>query len=167
TVRVWNANTGAMIAGPSEGHTEAVRSVVFRRSIASGSDDRTLCVWNANTGAMIAGPFKDHTRSVSSVAVLPDGQSIASGSNDRTVRVWSTTTNDMECNGFTDQSIINQDGWVTCGSSSLLLWIPPLHRVDLHRPRNVWIHGLKHDTVLDLQKFVHGRDWAQCFVEKF
>ena len=94
-VRVWNAMTGEIAAGPFIGHTDYVRSVAFSPDgqwIISGSDDQTICVWNAMTGELVAGPYTGHTDWVRSVAFSPDGQHIVSGSDDQTIRVWNATT---------------------------------------------------------------------------
>ena len=62
---------------------------------------------------------------------------------------------------FTDQSVIEDDGWIHGNKGELLMWIPVLHRTSLHRPSNVWVAG-KHETCLDLSNFVHGHDWIRC-----
>ncbi|KAF7967747.1 hypothetical protein HWV62_33236 [Athelia sp. TMB] len=103
TVRVWDAETGALIAASFEGHTDCVTSVAFSPDgqwIASGSADKSVCVWNAETGALIAGPFAGHTDSVKSVAFSPDGQRIASGSSDLFVRIWNPQTGALVAGPF-------------------------------------------------------------------
>ena len=62
---------------------------------------------------------------------------------------------------FTDQSVIDTDGWIRGPKGELLMWIPPLHRPHLHRPSNVWVNG-EHETRLDLSNFVHGCSWKSC-----
>ncbi|KAF7967746.1 hypothetical protein HWV62_33234 [Athelia sp. TMB] len=94
-VRVWDAETGALIAAPFKGHTASVYSVAFSPDgqwIASGSADKSVCVWNAETGALVAEPFAGHTDRVISVAFSPDGQRIASGSGDKSMRIWNPRT---------------------------------------------------------------------------
>ena len=62
---------------------------------------------------------------------------------------------------FTDQSIINEEGWICGSNGELLIWIPLIHRAHLHRPSNVWVAG-EHETCMDLSTFVHGYNWASC-----
>ena len=95
TIRVWDAGTGEVVAGPFTGHTSFVYSVVFSpdgQRIASASDDCTIRVWDAATGDIVADPFIGHTDSVHSIAFSPDGQRIVSASYDRMIRVWNTAT---------------------------------------------------------------------------
>jgi hypothetical protein len=68
------------------------------------------------------------------------------------------TTNDVD---FTDHFRINDEGWVCGSKGELLMWIPSVHRVYLHRPSTIWISG-KRGAVLDLSNFVHGRSWGTC-----
>ncbi|KAJ7093772.1 WD40 repeat-like protein [Mycena epipterygia] len=103
TVRVWDAETGVLFAGPFEGHADAVTSVQFSpdgNRIVSGSYDKTVRVWNAHTILLVAGPFKGHTNGVTSVQFSPDGTRIASGSVDCTVRVWNTKTGALVAGPF-------------------------------------------------------------------
>jgi hypothetical protein len=62
---------------------------------------------------------------------------------------------------FTDQSIINEEGWICGNDGELLIWIPLIHRAHLHHPSNIWVAG-KHETCLDLSMFVHGYSWTTC-----
>jgi hypothetical protein len=63
--------------------------------------------------------------------------------------------------GFTDHSVINDEGWICGSDGELLMWIPLLHRAHLHRPSNVWVAG-EYETRMDLSTFVHGRSWTAC-----
>ena len=60
-----------------------------------------------------------------------------------------------------DHSMINNDGWICGRNEELLMWIPPLHRIGLHHPSNIWVAG-QHETRLDLSTFVHGQMWSTC-----
>ena len=78
--------------------------------------------------------------------------------------MWNTITTDMEIAkqiDFTDQSIIDNEGWIYGSKDELLLWIPQIHRLSLHRPSNIWVSG-EHETQLDLSSFVHGPHWTTC-----
>jgi WD40 repeat protein len=116
------------------------------------------------TGETAGGPFTAHTGSVSSVAFSPDGHHIVSGSDDRTIRVSNVTigkagtANDV---GFTDHSVIYDDGWIRGSEDELLMWIPSVHRLCLHRPSTIWVSG-NDGTILNLSNFVHGHSWATC-----
>ncbi|KIM26363.1 hypothetical protein M408DRAFT_72991 [Serendipita vermifera MAFF 305830] len=95
TILIWDAETGAVVAGPFEGHSSTVSSVAFSpdgKRIVSGSYDETIRVWDAEMGAVIAGPFEGSSHWVSSVAFSPDGKRIVSGSYNKTIRVWDAET---------------------------------------------------------------------------
>jgi WD40 repeat protein len=91
TIRIWNAETGAVVGKPLEGHSDRVRSVAYSpdgRHIISGSDDNTIRIWDAETSAAVGKPLSGHTSNVTSVAYSPDGRYIISGSDDKTIRIW-------------------------------------------------------------------------------
>ncbi|CAE6499510.1 unnamed protein product [Rhizoctonia solani] len=95
SVRVYDIHTGAMVAGPFQGHTQTVWLVAFSpdgRHIASGSADHTVIVWDADTGRIVTGPLHKHTDSVLSVAFSLDGRRLVSGSYDHTIIVWDIYT---------------------------------------------------------------------------
>ncbi|KAB5592222.1 Vegetative incompatibility protein HET-E-1 [Ceratobasidium theobromae] len=104
SVWVRDSWTGAVVAGPFQGHTHSVRSVAFSPSgtrIVSGSDDHTIRIWDSRTGAVVAGPFTGHTNSVRSVAFSPSGTRIVSGSDDETIRIWDSRTGAVVAGPFT------------------------------------------------------------------
>jgi WD40 repeat protein len=72
------------------GHTDAVWSVAWSpdgRSLASGSEDRTVKVWDVERGELLH-TLSGHTDVVFSVAWSPNGRRLASSSGDWTVKVW-------------------------------------------------------------------------------
>ncbi|CAE6340977.1 unnamed protein product [Rhizoctonia solani] len=94
-VQVYDMHTGAVVAGPFEGHSRIVWSVAFSpdgRYIASSSFDQTVIVWDAHTGRIVTGPLHKHTSYVLSVTFSPDGTRFVSGSDDKTIIVWDTYT---------------------------------------------------------------------------
>ncbi|CAE6434231.1 unnamed protein product [Rhizoctonia solani] len=95
SVRVYDIHTGAMVAGPFQGHTDIAWSVAFSpdgRHIALGSFDQIVIVWDADTGQIVTGPLHKHTGWVLSVAFSPDGGRLVSGSKDKAIIVWGTFT---------------------------------------------------------------------------
>ncbi|KIM23652.1 hypothetical protein M408DRAFT_77303 [Serendipita vermifera MAFF 305830] len=98
TIRVWDAETAEMVAGPFKGHTGSVNSVAVSPDgtrAVSGSGDTTLRVWDIETAEMIAGPFEGHNERINSVKFSPDGTRVISGSEDKTIRIWDAETAEM------------------------------------------------------------------------
>ncbi|CAE7051038.1 unnamed protein product [Rhizoctonia solani] len=95
SIQIYDVHTGALVAGPFNGHTDSVNSVAFSPSgtrIATGSDDKTIMVWDALTGRTVTGPLHKHTSYVQSVAFSSDGKRVVSGSFDETIIVWDSST---------------------------------------------------------------------------
>src|SRR5258706_604356 len=92
TIRLWDAESCAVVGEPLTGHTDSVSSIAHSPNechIISGSYDCTIRIWDAKTGAAVGNPLKGHTEWVSSVAYSPDGRHIISGSYDHTIRIRS------------------------------------------------------------------------------
>jgi WD40 repeat protein len=103
SIRVWDAETGEVVAGPFIDQSGSVTSVAFSpdgKRIVSGSYGKTILVWDAGTGEVVVGPFKGHSRVVWSVAFSPDGNWIVSGSGDSTIRVWNAETGEVVAGPF-------------------------------------------------------------------
>lgn len=92
TVIVWQADSGKVLCGPLEGHTDNILALSFSadgKMVASGSDDRTVCVWSAETGQKVCGPMSGHLDCVRGTCFSPNGKQVASGSNDNAAIIWS------------------------------------------------------------------------------
>ena len=99
-MRIWNAETGNLVARSSRGFSTTMRSVAFSpdgKRVVSGDSDNTIRLWRSETGEFVRKleGFLD----VSSVAFSPDGRHIVSGSTihntqDRfkTLQVWNAET---------------------------------------------------------------------------
>jgi WD40 repeat protein len=77
-----------------EGHDNSVRSVSFSpdgKTLASGSQDKTIKLWNLETGKEIR-TLKGHNDYVNSISFSPDGKTLASGSGDKTIKLWNLET---------------------------------------------------------------------------
>ena len=91
-VKLWNPHTGALLH-TLEGHTSSIYSVAFSpdgATLASASNDKTICLWNPATGQHLR-TIAGHTR-VNSVAFSPDNRLLASGSQDNTAKLWDVRT---------------------------------------------------------------------------
>ncbi|KAF7366240.1 WD40 repeat-like protein [Mycena venus] len=114
TVRIWDSETGDIVAGPFEVHTKWGIAVAFSpdgRLIASGdnlrhdddeesdsgaSEDTSrggLRLWDAKTGTLVTGPIGDD--GIESVAFSPDGKLVVS-LTDGMMRLWDVKSGALE-----------------------------------------------------------------------
>ncbi|KAH9066748.1 hypothetical protein EDB87DRAFT_1587983 [Lactarius vividus] len=114
-------------------------------------------MWNIGTATI---PFTGNMDSVESVAFSPDHQRITP-SERGSICMLNATTGTTGPTDFTDDTIINDEGWICGDNGELLAWIPLIHRAHLHRPSNLWVAG-EYETRIDLSTSVHGRSWTTC-----
>ena len=90
TVRIWDADTGALLK-TLEGHQDiVVSSAAYSpdgKRIVSASDDMTVRIWDAETGKAIK-TLKGHTSPVNWAGYSSDGKTLASESRDGTILLW-------------------------------------------------------------------------------
>ena len=84
------------------GHQRAVHSVCFtpcKRSLLTGSDDKSLCLWDLSTGTSILHLQKAFTDYVRAVDCSPtvDSSLVCAGSYDHTVRIFDMRSGQASC----------------------------------------------------------------------
>ncbi|MEW6237624.1 MAG: cohesin domain-containing protein [Candidatus Omnitrophota bacterium] len=96
TVKLWDANTGALIRNFS-GHTALVYSVKFSpdgTKILSGGRDWTAKLWDISTGQTIR-TFSWHNNWIVSVDYSPDGTKVVTCSTDMTAKLGDVNTGQL------------------------------------------------------------------------
>ncbi|MEH2324039.1 MAG: serine/threonine-protein kinase [Nostoc sp.] len=79
-----------------QGHSDKINSVAISpdgKTLASGSDDKTIKLWNLTTGEQIR-TLPRQSFSVSSVAISRDGRTLTSVSN-KTIKLWNLATGEQ------------------------------------------------------------------------
>ncbi|QRW15471.1 hypothetical protein RhiLY_14470 [Ceratobasidium sp. AG-Ba] len=189
TVIVWDIETGQKAFNPLIGHSGPVSEVVFSsddRHLISSSFDQTIRVWDMATGAALLGPLLGQPDMTVFIKISSDGRRIASGGL-RGIRIWdsepftapdapdsylsadtripmlkSSTNNKRLVSAAQLLNNLDPDlpGWVTAAGGRPVVWLPPeMRRIDsslVHMSR----HGVRHRTVIDFTRFVHGESWT-------
>ncbi|KAF6750537.1 hypothetical protein DFP72DRAFT_817605 [Ephemerocybe angulata] len=95
TVRVWDAETGDLVSGPMDEHTDYVGTVAFSpdgKQIASGSDDGTIRIWDTESGEEVqvggGGGLRHHKGVVTCVVFSNSGLFLASAGYDGLIVIW-------------------------------------------------------------------------------
>jgi WD40 repeat protein len=130
-------------------HDDLVNSIALSAdgtTVASGSDDNTVCVWQLGRDPQDATMTRvlGHTDAVNSIALSADGAFVASGSNDETLRVWrlrragNQNTTELLCSCRHDDSVnsvaLSADGTIVASGSqdkTVRVW-RLLHQDDGH-----------------------------------
>jgi len=145
-------------------------------------------VYNGDSGISLHGPLilgghADSRLLDRGMVFSGDGRLLATTLVDHTVRVWdlvraaadhkqiliNSASDNSAVTNFNEVSI-DDDGWAMCptsrgGSPLRLMWIPEMYRKSIYwdHPCCARVVGhLQKETLLDLKKFVHGKDWVKC-----
>ncbi|KAF9230838.1 hypothetical protein BU15DRAFT_83124 [Melanogaster broomeanus] len=97
TIRIWDVHNAEAIAGPLEGHSDAIKCVAFSpdgKTIASVSVDATLRVWDIELGNLRLAPIQ-HNSTIRAVSYSPDGKTICTACDDSTISLWHATTGEL------------------------------------------------------------------------
>ena len=159
TIRIWNATTGQLVAGPFQGHTDVVTSVAYSPDgshVVSGSHDNTIRIWNATTGQLVAGPFQGHTDCVTSVTYSPDGGYILSASNDKSIKVCRL----QHLVSFGD--LCAENGWIQSSNGACFGWIAPWNRHAFCLYPHFLVIASDRSYQVDVDASLFGESWIAC-----
>jgi WD40 repeat protein len=176
-VRLWDAMLGEAIGKLLQGHSSLVQSVAFSpdgKCIVSGSRDKSVRLWDATLGEAIGKLLQEHSNATFSVACFLGGKRVVLGQDDNTIQVGHAeskmTTNrsgyTVDSNApisslFTDDCILQNDGWMTTPTGDLLFWVPAENRVGF-----MWSVGVvgadPNQTQVNLLRFASGLEWENC-----
>ena len=102
TVSVWRIETGELVLGPLEGHSDSVTSLSFSPDglhFASGSYDGTVRIWNLNSDRVTCSTEGQEVRAI---CFSPDGKHVASGSKN-TIQVWGSKSGELTLKIFEEE----------------------------------------------------------------
>lgn len=94
STRIWDTASGKCI-GILEGHLAGISTLAWSpdgKTIASGSDDKSIRLWDVSTGKPYPHPLRGHHNYISTLCFSPKGNMIVSGSYDEAVFLWDVRT---------------------------------------------------------------------------
>ena len=124
---------------------------MYKRQVASGSDDKTVKLWDVTSGECLK-TLIGHGKSVWTVSFSQDGKQLASGSDDKTVKLWDVEGNKedfLTVSGYTVTSVAfsKLQGHlftVFALSGDTLIIIRPLTETGTMEAENEMTQALKH-----------------------
>ncbi len=103
-IHLWNTTTGrrrmtlnghaGFFKEDGDEHEAEIRMLAFThdgKTLASGSEDKTVILWNTQNGAKRA-TLKDHEAWITTVALSIDGKTVASGDANKRIKTWDVAT---------------------------------------------------------------------------
>lgn len=132
SIKLWDINTGKLLRTLGA-HSQSVNAIAISpdgKTLASGSDDRTIKIWDLNTGELLR-TLAGHAYAVTAVAISPDSKTLASG-NGRTIKLWNLHTGKPlhtleEHSGWVDFVAFSPDGKkiITRSFNCIKIWGEP------------------------------------------
>jgi WD40 repeat protein len=94
TLRLWELNTGTLIAVETAAHSSWIRCLAFSpdgQYLASGSSDASIRVWQIGSTRTLeyCQSLEGHRQQIWSIAWLPETPYLVSASDDGTLRIWN------------------------------------------------------------------------------
>jgi len=93
-IRLWDGNDHQSIGQSLAGHNDSILSLAFSpngKTLASGSEDKTIILWNIDTEPPIKQPPIECKEALS-MAFSPDGKTLASKEDDGPISLWDVST---------------------------------------------------------------------------
>ena len=90
------------------GHSNCVVALAYSpdgKTLASGSNDKTIRLWDVASGDCKMG-LRGHAGRVNAIAYSPNGETLASASDDTTIRLWHVVS------GVCEKILWGHTGWV-------------------------------------------------------
>ena len=166
TVWIWDTDAGWTVPGSFEGHTHPVTSVAFShdgKRVVSGPYDSTVRTWDSDADQRVSSLSDGHIASDGFALFSSDVQRVIpplSGHLPATNSAPFAFHDAENTRMFTNQSSLDDDGWILGPNSELLSWVPPQNRVGLWRPNTTAVMG-RSSTKIDFSRFLHGVGWTQ------
>ena len=153
----WQPVPGVKLLRTLDGHKSMVLSIAFDpegRTLASGSDDRTVKLWEVTSGKLVR-TLEGHYDAVISIAFDPEGRTLASGSSSNNiVKLWEATSGKLirtlKGHYGTVRSVVFDPEGRTLASGSadgtVILWEATSGKLirTLERHRN-WVNSIAFD----------------------
>jgi hypothetical protein len=133
-------------------------------------------LWDAELGEAIVKPLPGQSNAIFSITFFLGGKHILLGVDNNTIQVghaeskmttdqsgYTVDSNVPISSPFTDNCILQNDGWMTTPTGDLLFWVPAENRAGFLWPKSVGAVGADpNQTQVNLLRFACGLEWESC-----